>query len=203
MKPNRCAGMPILVPIVVSAQQSGSQKLNAQGGAISTKQADIKQTDNIISLDQSIVGLNSQVAPQSTSRCILISLDAKRRLYQSVWQPWILLEKATIALNVSVLGNRSNFDTVPILARCTPRQISAQEAAIGLQLDTQSKAISFRLQPFGSSIVSSIHATAGQRSMRVFKRMPHRTLFMIWQQLHMDWAGSLQSVCMKVSSMKI
>ena len=63
MKPNRCAGMPILVTIVVSAQQSGSQKLNAQGGAISTKQADIKQTDNIISLDQSIVGLNSQVAP--------------------------------------------------------------------------------------------------------------------------------------------
>ena len=169
--------------------------MNAQGGAIWIPQSSI-------SLDEIMVGPNSQVALKSTSCCIPISLDAKHQLYQLIWQPWILLEKATIALNMSVLGNRSDFDAVPILASCALQPNSAQEVAIGLRLDDQSKAISFRLQPFGTNIFSSIHAIAGQRSMRVFKRMPHRTLFMIWQQLHMDWAGSLQSVCMKVPSMK-
>jgi hypothetical protein len=73
------------------------------------------------------------------------------QLYQSVWQPWILLKEATIALNMSMLGNSSILNAQQNSAcgatSSVLEQNSSQEAAVGLQL-VESRAVSFRLHQF-------------------------------------------------------
>ena len=78
-----------------------------------------------------------------------LSLNARQAscIRFSVWQPWILLEKAVIALNVSVFGNPSNSDVLRNLcgtaSTAFQQNYSSPETAIGLQLEAESKAVSF------------------------------------------------------------